>query len=59
MQPAVTKCCQLDNSSFQQYRETLKKFNREIYQWSMNRNLIVSDENLHRSLFSRSEVKQS
>ena len=34
-------------------------FNREIYQWSMNSNLIVIDDNLHCSLFSSSDVKQS
>ena len=48
----------LEEGSFQQYGETLKKFNREVYQWSMNSNLNVSDENLHSSLFSASEVKQ-
>ena len=49
----------LEDGSFQQYGETLKKFNREIYQWSMNNNLNVSDENLHRSFFSISDLKQS
>ena len=39
--PNVVK---LEDGSFQQYGETLKKFNREIYQWSMNNNLNVSDE---------------
>ena len=37
----------------------LKKFTREIYQWSMNSNLNVSNKNLHRSFFSISDVKQS
>ena len=54
--PNVVK---LEDGSFQQYGETLKKFNREIYQWSMNNKLNVSDENLHGSLFSISDVKQS
>ena len=49
----------LEDGSFQQYGETMKKFNREIYQWRMNTNLNVSDENLHSSLFSKSDVKQS
>ena len=49
----------LEDGSFQHYGETLKKFNREIYQWSMNNNLNVIDENLHRSLFFISDVKQS
>ena len=57
--PLYPNVVKLKDSSFQQYGETLKKFNREIYQWSMNNNLNVSDENLHRSLFSISEVKQS
>ena len=34
----------IEDGSFQQYGETLKKFNREIYQWSMNSNLNVSDQ---------------
>ena len=49
----------LVESSFQKYGETLKKFNREIHQWSINITLSVSDENLHRNLFSPSDVKQS
>ena len=53
------KVVKLEDGSFQQYGETLKKFNREIYQWSTNNNLNVSDENLHRSLFSISDVKHS
>ena len=47
------------NDKIQQYGEALNKFNREIYQWSMNINLNVSFENLHRSHFSTSDVKQS
>ena len=31
---------------------------REMYQWSINTNLKVSDENLHSSLFSTSDIKQ-
>ena len=54
--PNVVK---LEDRSFQQYGETLKKFYRQIYQRSMKSNLIVSDENLHRSFFSTSDVKQS
>ena len=50
--PLYANVVKLEDGSFQQYGETLKKFNREIYQWSMNKNLHVSDENLHRSLFS-------
>ena len=57
--PLYPNVAKLEDGRFQQYGETLKKFNREIYQWSMKNNLNVSDENLHRSLFSISEVKQS
>ena len=57
--PLYPNVVKLEDGRFQQYGETLKKFNREIYQWSMNNNLNVSDENLHRSLFSISDVKQS
>ena len=49
----------LEDSSFQQYGETLNKFNREIYQWPKNTNLCVKDQNLHCSLFSKSDLKQS
>ena len=42
----------LEDGSFQKYGETLKKFNREVYQWSMNINLYVSDENLYQLVFS-------
>ena len=47
--PNVVK---LEDGSFQQYGETLQKFNLEIYQRSMNSNLNVSNEKLHCSLFS-------
>ena len=57
--PLYPNVVKLEDGSFQQYGETLKKFNREIYQWSMNNNLNAIDENLHRSLFSISDVKQS
>ena len=57
--PVYPNVVKLEDGSFQQYGEELKKFNREIYQWSMNNNLNVSDENLHRSLFCISDVKQS
>ena len=57
--PLYPNVVNLEEGSFQQYKEPLKKFNREIYQWSMNNNLNVSDENLHRSLFSTSDKKQS
>ena len=57
--PLYPNVVKLEDGSFQQYGETLKNFNREIYQWSMNNNLNVSDENLHRSLFSISDLKQS
>ena len=36
-------------------RKTEKKNNRELNKWSLNSNLNVSDENLHRSLFSASD----
>ena len=49
----------LEDSSFQQYEESLKKLICEIYQWSMNTNLNVSDENLHCSLFAKADLKQS
>ena len=57
--PLYPNVVKLEDGSFQQYGETLKKFNREIYQWSINNNLNVCDENLHRSLFSIPDVKQS
>ena len=57
--PLYPNVVKLEDGSFQQYGEMLKKFNREIYQWSMNNNLNVSDENLHRRLFSISDAKQS
>ena len=57
--PLYPNVVKLEDGNFQQYGETLKKFNREIYQWSMNNNLNVTDQNLHRSLFSISDVKQS
>ena len=57
--PLYPNVVKLEDGSFQQYGETLKHFNREIYQWSMNSNLNVSNENLHRSLFSTSDVKHS
>ena len=54
--PNVVK---LEHGSFQQYGKTLKKINREIYQWSINSNLNISDENLYRRLLSTSDVKHS
>ena len=57
--PLYPNVVKLEDGSFQQYGETLKKFNREIYQMSMNSNLNVSDENQHRSLFSTSGAKMS
>ena len=57
--PLFPNVVKLEDGSFQQYGETLKKFSCEIYQWSMNSNLNVSDESLHRSFFSISDVKQS
>ena len=48
-----------EDGSFEQYGETLKKFHRKIYQWSMNSNLNVSDENLQRCFLSTSYIKQS
>ena len=55
--PLYAIVVKLEDGSFQQYGEMLKKFNRDIFQWSMNNNLNVSDENLHRSLFSISDAK--
>ena len=46
--PNVVK---LEDGSFQQYGETLKKIDHEIYQWPMNNDLNSSDKNLHLSLF--------
>ena len=57
--PLYPNVVKLKDGSFQQYGETLKKFNRRIYQWSLNSNLNVIDENLYRNLFSTSDVKQS
>ena len=54
--PLYPNVVKLEDGSFQQYGQTLKKFNREIYQWFMNNNLNIIDENLHRSLFSISDV---
>ena len=59
MQSAVPKCRQIEDNSFQQYEKTMKKFNREVYQWPMNSNPNVSDQNLHRRFFSTSDLKQS
>ena len=56
--PLYPNLVKLSDGSFQQYGKSLKKFNREIYQWLMKCNLKVSDENLHRSLFTTSDVKQ-
>ena len=41
--PLYPNDVKLEDGSFQQYGETLKKFNRGIYQWSMNCNLNVGD----------------
>ena len=57
--PLYPNVVKIEDGSFQQYGETLRKFIPEIYQWSMNNNLIVSDENLYRRFFSISDVKQS
>ena len=57
--PLYPNVVKLEDGSFQQYGEILKEINREIYQWSMNSNLNVSVENLHRNFFSISDVKQS
>ena len=57
--PLYPNVVKFEDGSFQQFGETLKKFNREINQWSMNNNLNVNDEDLHCSLFSTSDVKQS
>ena len=57
--PLSPNIVRLQEGSYQRYGETLKKLNHEIYQWSMNSKLNVSDENLHRSLFSTSYVKRS
>ena len=57
--PLYADVVKLENSSFHKYGETVKKFNRKIYQRSMNSNLNVSNENLDRRLFSTSDIKQS
>ena len=57
--PLYPNVVKLGDDRFQQYGETLKKFNREIHQWLMNSNLNVSNENLHCSSFSTSDVKRS
>ena len=57
--PLYPNVVKLEDVGYQQYGETLKKFNREIYQWLMKINSNVSDENLHRSIFSTSDKKQS
>ena len=56
--PLYPNVVKLEDSSFQQYGETLERFNREIYQWSMNSSLNVSDENLRHSFFCTSDIKQ-
>ena len=56
--PLYPNVVKLKDGSFQQYGETSKKFNREIYQWSTNSKLNLSDGNLHRSFFCTSDVKQ-
>ena len=48
--PLYLNVVQLEDGSFQQYGDTLKKFNRETYEWSMNSKSNVSNENLHRTL---------
>ena len=40
--PPYPNVATLEDSSFQQYGETLKKFDHEIYQWPMNNDLISS-----------------
>ena len=57
--PLYPNVVKLEDGSFHQSGETLKKTNLEIYQWWMNSNLNVSDESLQRSLFSISDAKQS
>ena len=56
--PLYPNVVKLEDGRLQQYGEILRKFNFEIYQWSMNSNLNVSNECLHRSFFSTSDVKQ-
>ena len=55
--PLYSNVIKLEESSFHQYGETLKKFNREINYSPMNNSLNVSDQCLHRSVFSKSEIK--
>ena len=57
--PLYADVVKLENGSFYQYGQTVKKFNRKIYQWSMNSNLNVSNENLDRKFSSTSDIKQS
>ena len=53
--PLYPNAVKLEDVNIQQYGETPKKFNREIYQFSMDSNLNVSDEN--RSAFFTSDMK--
>ena len=57
--PLYPNVVKLEDGSFQLYGETLKKFDHEIYQWPMNNDLNFSDQNLHRSLFSKSDLKKN
>ena len=57
--PLYPNVVKLEDGSFQQYGETLKKFDHKIYQWPMNNDLNSSDQNLHRSFFSTSDLKKS
>ena len=56
--PLYPNVVKLEDGSLQQYGETLKKFDHEIYQLPMNNDLNSSDQNLHRSLFSTSDLKK-
>ena len=47
--PLYPNVVKLEEGSFQQYGETLKKFNLGIYQWSMNSNCI--NTSMDHSLF--------
>ena len=54
--PLYPNVVKLEDGSFQQYGETLKKFDHEKYQWPMNNDFNSSDQNLLRSLFSTSDL---
>ena len=61
--PLYPNVVKLEDGSFQQYGETLRKFDQEICQWPMNKDLNSSDQNLHRSFlhikFKKSQIART